>query len=102
VANLAPSLRTSLCSEDWYQGLSDQDRTIVDEGVRVADAAVKAWAIEADKAAIAGLKEAGMDVYHNTAEEKAEFADLIRPQYSEILGSEELADFFVQAAGASR
>ena len=102
VANLAPSLRTSLCSEDWYQGLPDSERAIVDQGVRVADEAVKQWAIQADKAAIEGLKEAGMQVYRNTAEEKAQFSELIKPQYADIVESEDIADFFVQAASENR
>ncbi len=102
VANLNPSLRVSLCSDEWYEGLSDSERAIVDEGVQAADEAVKQWAVQAGKAAIEGLKEAGMQVYHNTAEEKAQFAELIRPHYAEIVESEDIADFFVKAASEYR
>ena len=98
---LAPSLRVALCSEDWYQGLSAKDRALVDEGVSKANAAIEDWSKKAESEGLAALRSAGMEVYVNTAEEKAKFAELIRPLYSEIVDAK-VAEMFVQAARENR
>ncbi len=100
-ANLAPSLRVSICSEEWYKGLSDQDRTVVDEGVKQADAAVKKWVLASEAGALEGLKKAGMEVYVNTPEDKAKFAESIKPEYNNIVAPE-IAKLFVEAADKNR
>ena len=96
-----PSLRVALASEDWYQGLNEKDRALVDEGVAKADEAAQQWSREADVKALEELKEAGVTVYTNTSAEKAEFAKLIRPNYEEIV-PKEVAEMFIQAADKYR
>jgi TRAP-type C4-dicarboxylate transport system substrate-binding protein len=98
---LAPSLRVALCSEDWYQGLSAQDRALVDDGVAKANAAIQEWSKKAEAQGLDALRKAGMEVYVNTAEEKAKFAALIRPHYSEIV-DEKIANMFLEAAAKNR
>lgn len=98
---LAPSLRVALCSEDWYQGLSAEDRALVDEGVAKANAAIQEWSQNAEAQGLDALRKAGMEVYVNTTEEKAKFAALIRPHYNEIV-DEKIAEMFVQAAEKNR
>ncbi|UCG09196.1 MAG: TRAP transporter substrate-binding protein [Desulfobacterales bacterium] len=98
---VAPALRVAICSEDWYKGLNDKDLSDVDESVAKANATVKAWVKKAEAQGLDALKKAGMQVYVNTSEEKAKFAALIRPNYTEIV-SEEIATMFIQAAEKQR
>lgn len=101
VANLAPPLRIALASEQWYEGLSDKDRGIVDEGVKAANAKVKEWTLKIDAQGIEALKKAGVHVYFNTAADKAKFAEMIRPEYANIVGAD-AAKMFVKAADKFR
>jgi len=98
---LAPSLRLALVSEDWYQGLKDKERKIVDEGAAKANAACQEWTIRSDKESLEALKTAGMEVYTNAPAEKAEFVKLIRPHYPEIV-PKEVAEMFIKAADENR
>ena len=98
---VAPALRVAICSEDWYKGLNGKDLADVDESVAKANATVKAWVKKAEAQGLDALKKAGMQVYVNTSEEKAKFAALIRPNYTEIV-SEEIATMFIQAAEKQR
>lgn len=99
--NLAPSLRVAITSEEWYQGLPAKERAIIDEGVKKANNAVHAWANDADQAGLEALRKAGMEVYVNSAADKAAFADLIRPKYKTIVPPE-VAELFVKAAEANK
>ncbi len=96
-----PALRVAIGSEDWYQGLDAKDRTLVDEAVAKANTTVEDWSKVSEGKALAGLKNAGMEVYTNTAEERAKFAELIRPLYKEIV-DEKIVEIFVQAAEKNR
>jgi TRAP-type transport system periplasmic protein len=98
---IAPSLRVALCSEDWYQGLSAKERALVDEAVAKANTAIQEWSKKAEAQGLDTLRNAGMEVYVNTPEEKAEFAALIRPLYNQIV-DEKIAETFVQAAEKNR
>ncbi len=98
---LAPSLRVALCSEDWYQGLGAADRALVDEAVAQANAAIQQWSQKAEAQGLDALRKAGMEVYVNTAEDKAKFADLIRPNYKEVV-DENIAKMFLEAAAKNR
>ena len=100
-AGLAPSLRVAICSEEWYQGLNPQDRALVDEGVAKADDALKNWTKNAEAQGLDDLRKAGIQVYVNTSGDKARFAELIRPKYSEIV-DEKIAKIFIQAAEENR
>ncbi len=98
---VAPALRVAICSEDWYKGLSDKDRAVVDAGVAKANTAVQAWVKKAEAQGLDALKKAGMQVYVNTSEDKAKFAALIKPNYTEIV-PEEVVTKFIQAAEKQR
>jgi TRAP-type C4-dicarboxylate transport system substrate-binding protein len=98
---MAPSLRVAICSEDWYQGLSSNDRALVDEGVIQANAAIQSWSKKVETQGLDDLKKADMQVYVNTAAEKAKFVKLIRPNYKEIV-DEKIAKMFIDAAEKNR
>ena len=98
---LAPALRVVICSEDWYQGLKSEDRAIVGQGVVQADAAVQEWVKKAAAKGLDDLRKAGLQVYENTSADKTKFAELIRPNYTDIV-SEDIAKMFIQAAEKNR
>ena len=98
---VAPALRVAIGSEDWYKGLNDKDRAIVDGGAAKANAAVQAWVKKAEVQGLDALKKAGMQVYVNSSEEKAKFAALIRPNYTDIV-PEKIVTIFIQAAEKQR
>ena len=100
-AGLAPSLRVAICSEDWYQGLNAQDRMLVDEGVAIANKATQNWSKKLAAKGLDDLKKAGLQVYVNTSADKAKFAELIRPKYTDIV-DEKIAKMFMQAAEKNR
>lgn len=93
----APSLRVTICSEDWYQGLSAKDRALIDAGVFEANNALQGWVQKAEAGGLDALRKAGMNVYENTPEERQAFAKLIRPVYEETVGPD-IAKTFVEAA----
>jgi len=93
----APSLRVTICSEDWYQGLSAKDRAVVDAGTAKANAAIQEWTKKAEAGGLDSLRDAGMQVYVNTPAEQAQFAEMIRPVYEKTVGPD-IAKMFVEAA----
>ncbi len=95
--NFAVSLRVAICSEDWYKSLTDQKRTLIDQAVDKANLAVQDWVSNVGKNELSNLEKAGMQVYQNTKEEKALFAELLRPQYNKIV-SDDIAKLFVKIA----
>ena len=100
-ANLGPTLRCVIASEDWYKGLSQKDRTIVDAGVVKANDAAHAWANKSDKAALDQLRAAGVTVYVNTPADREAFAKLIRPNYEKIV-EPDVAKLFIKLAADQR
>jgi TRAP-type C4-dicarboxylate transport system substrate-binding protein len=93
--------RVILCSEKWYKGLSAKDRKIVDEGVVQGIAANRAWQAKIENTDLDILKGTGVQVYVNTPEERAQFANLVRPLYATVT-SPEIAEMFTKAADANR
>lgn len=92
-----PSIRVSICSEDWYKGLNAAERAVVDAGVETANKAAQVWAKKAEADGLDSLRKAGMEVYKNTLEEREQFAKLIRPLYGEIV-SADIVKIFIEAA----
>jgi len=93
--------RIILCSTDWYDGLSDKERSIIKDGVLKANAANRAWQAKVDKKGLDELKAAGVEVYTPTPEEREAFAALIRPTYGKLIDPA-TAELFLKAAEANR
>ena len=98
---LSAPLRVSICSEEWYRGLSKKERAIVDEATNKANAANRAWQAKVEKSGTGALQGAGIKVYKNTPNEIAQFAKLARPVYTKII-SKEIVNMFVTAAEGNR
>ncbi|MAY89151.1 MAG: C4-dicarboxylate ABC transporter substrate-binding protein [Pseudooceanicola sp.] len=92
-ANITPSLRIAIASEDWYQGLSDDDRAIVDDAVKAADAANREW-LKGQDGVIAKLEEAGVAVVELSDEARAEFREASQVAYeSDLISQEQIAEW---------
>lgn len=77
------SVRIAIASEDWYQALSDEDRAIVDGGVKAAHEANRAF-VEAGETVYGELEAAGIEVINLTDEERAKFRDASQPLYEAV------------------
>lgn len=73
-ARIVYSIRAALISEDWYSGLSDAERAIVDEGIALATEANRTW-LQGQDAVLAELREAGVAV--------VELSDAARDEFRE-------------------
>lgn len=80
-ARLSISTRTVIASEEWYQGLTAEQRQIVDDAAAAGTAASRVWqasrSAELDK-----LREAGVEVVELTTEAWTEFRNRSMPVYS--------------------
>jgi len=94
-------LRISICSADWYNGLSKSDRAIVDDAVAKANATNRVWQAKVAEAGLKALGATGVEIYKNNTEEIKQFANLLQPLYPEMV-SPEIAKAFVEAANANR
>jgi len=92
-ASISPSLRIAIASEDWYQGLSDEDRATVDAAVDAANKANREW-LSTQDAVLDKLKAAGVEVVKLTPEAWQEFRDASGVAYeSGLVTPEQLAEW---------
>lgn len=90
-AKITPSLRITIVSEDWYQGLSEADRATVDAAAAAATAANRKW-LQGQDAVIAKLEEAGVQVVRLSQEARDAFRAASGPAYeSGLLNPEQIA-----------
>ncbi|WP_333828308.1 TRAP transporter substrate-binding protein [Pararhodobacter sp.] len=79
-AEMSPSVRVAIASEDWFQGLSDDERQIVYAAVERANAANREL-VSDDTAILQELEAAGIEVIELSAEERARFREASQPIY---------------------
>jgi TRAP-type C4-dicarboxylate transport system substrate-binding protein len=91
-------LRVVIASQDWYGGLSDKERKIVDDAVAAANAANRKWLAGVTKMALEGLQKAGVKVTVLSAAERARFGELARPVYPQVVPDDVLKRFMEAAA----
>lgn len=90
-AKIAPSLRITIVSEDWYQGLSDADRATVDAAAAAATAANRDW-LGTQDAVLGKLEAAGVAVVKLDQAARDEFRAASAPAYeSGLLTPEQIA-----------
>ncbi|MDV4145171.1 MULTISPECIES: TRAP transporter substrate-binding protein [Shimia] len=77
------SVRIAIASEDWYQGLSDEERAIVDEAAQKAHDANRAFVKQREQV-FTDLEEAGIEVIRLTDEERAKFREASQPLYEAV------------------
>lgn len=91
-AEISPSLRIIIVSEDWYEGLSDSDRATVDAAAAAANEANRTW-LETQTGVIAQLEAAGVTISELSPEARAEFQAASATTYDLIVTPEQLAQW---------
>ena len=91
-------MRIVIASEDWYQGLPDAERAIVDEGVRLATKANRDW-LRNRAGILEKLEAAGIIVTRLAPEERARFVEASRKLYSAGVLTPEQVQIWTDAAG---
>ena len=90
-ANIAPSTRLVLVSQDWYDSLSAEDQATIDKAIEAGIAANRAW-VEAWKNEVAKKQEeAGVTVSELAPGEREKMVELARKTYAAALSAEDLA-----------
>ena len=96
-AEISPSLRITIVSEDWYQGLSDADRATVDAAAEAANEANRDW-LASQGSVYDKLKEAGVSVVELGDAEREEFRKASETTYLSLLSQEQF-DMWKAAKG---
>lgn len=90
-ARISPSLRITIVSEDWYQGLSEEERATVNEAIAAATKANRDW-LKGRSAILDKLREAGVEVVALDDAARDEFRAASGPAYeSGLLTAEQIA-----------
>jgi TRAP-type C4-dicarboxylate transport system substrate-binding protein len=96
-AQVAPSLRVAIASEQWYSGLSDADRKAVDEAAAAGNAANRAWLKKTSAATIDQLKAKKVEVTELSPEGRKEFREKSVAAYDTMLPADQ-AKVWIDAA----
>lgn len=88
--NAGPSARMVLFSQDWYAGLDDATRAIVDEAVHKGIAANRAWAKEWIVSAMKQLQTEGVTITELAPGEREKFVEASRIVWGDIVDQEDL------------
>ena len=91
-AEISPSLRIAIASEDWYSGLSDADRATVDAAVAAANTANRDW-LGSQTGVMDQLRAAGVEISDMSPEARAEFRAASEGTWSAIVTPEQLAQW---------
>ncbi len=93
--------RSALMSNDWYEGLSDEDRAKVDAALETAKQNNRAWTEAASKKELEQLRERGVEVTALTPEARAEFVERSKKAWPSLMPAEAI-DAFLAAAEQTR
>jgi TRAP-type transport system periplasmic protein len=100
-AGAGTPFRSALMSNDWYEALSDEDRTKVDAAVALANEKNRAWTEVAQGKEIEQLREKGVEVTTLTAEARAQFVERSKAAWPNLMPADAI-DAFVAAAEQTR
>lgn len=97
-AEITPSLRVTIVSEDWYQGLSDEDRAKVDAAADAANKANREW-LAGQASVYERLEAAGVTISRLSDDARAAFREASAPAYESGLLSKEQIETWTTAKG---
>ena len=97
-ASVMPSVRIVIASEDWYQGLSEAARAVVDEASAKATAANRQW-LEERNDILVQLEEAGIAVVRLSIEAREAFVQASMKTYTDGALSEDEVAVWLAAVG---
>ncbi len=92
-ANIAPSARAVLVSEDWYAGLSDNGKAAIDAAIKAGIAANRGW-VDAWKETVRKRHiEAGVTISELRGGERAKMAEAASTTWKDVMSADDLALF---------
>ena len=97
-AAITPAMQIAIASEDWYQGLSDEDRATVDVAVAEATAANRAWLLSRTNV-LEELKAAEVTVTELSPEAREAFIAASMKTYTDGVLSADEVTAWLAAAG---
>ena len=95
------AFRSALMSNDWYEGLPDDERAKVDAAVKIANDKNRAWTIVATEQELVQLKERGVEITTLTPEARAEFVERSKAAWPDMMPADAI-EAFVAAAEKTR
>ncbi|MEC9344530.1 MAG: TRAP transporter substrate-binding protein DctP, partial [Pseudomonadota bacterium] len=93
--------RSVLMSNDWYEGLGEEDRATVDAALKVANDNNRKWSYAAAEKELEMLEQAGVTVTELTPEARAEFVARTKAAWPQMFDPESL-EMFMKAAEQTR
>ncbi|BCH29061.1 hypothetical protein MesoLjLc_09910 [Mesorhizobium sp. L-8-10] len=100
-AGAGTPFRSALMSKDWYDGLSDEERSKVDTAVREANLRNREWTYEAAGQELAQLEKLGVTVTRLTPEARADFVERAKKTWPLLMPADSV-EAFVAAAEKTR
>lgn len=91
LTNHASSPFPIICSKDWIEGLEEEDRAVLEAGVKEVAKGQRAEEMAKEAEYIQRFKDEGAEVYELTEEEIAAFTESVQPVYDfqrELVGDE--------------
>jgi TRAP-type C4-dicarboxylate transport system substrate-binding protein len=92
-ANISPSTRLVLVSQDWYEGLSAGDQAIIDKALAAGVVANRAWVAEWAGIVLERQAEAGVTVSELAPGEREKMVESAKSIYLDVLSGDELAKY---------
>lgn len=89
---LQGSMRTIVMSEQWYQGLDDDQQRAVHCAVKKARNVVREWNTAAQSSEFQMLQDVGIEVITLSASERARFRERLLPLYETTIPSQVLQE----------
>ncbi|WP_245259073.1 TRAP transporter substrate-binding protein [Salinarimonas rosea] len=89
-ANISPSTRAVLISEDWYASLSDDEQATIDAAIEAGIEANRAWIDEWSGIVTERHLEAGVTLSELAPGERDKMAEATRPTWDSIMTAEDL------------
>lgn len=93
--------RAALMSNDWYEGLSEENRAKVDAAVSLANKKNRDWTAKAAAQELDKLREKGVTVTSLTPEARAEFVERSKAAWPSLMPADAI-DAFTAAAEKTR
>ncbi|KMK68981.1 TRAP transporter substrate-binding protein [Puniceibacterium sp. IMCC21224] len=90
-ADLFPSTRAILMSDDWYNGLSDDEKSQIDEAIKAGLDANRAWLADWTTGVAAVQTELGVTITPLAAGERDKMKALAEPLWATTLTADQLA-----------
>lgn len=102
VSGSGTPFRAALMSNDWHEGLSDEDRAKIDAAIAVANKKNRAWTEVSAAKELDQLREKGVTVTTLSQEARTAFVERSKAAWPSIMPEDAIADFVAAAEKTRR